>query len=73
MRLVQFELNDGQRRVGLVDGDQVREVQGVESVRELALAAIEAGSALADQVEQRGVGETHDYLQLLEELRILQA
>ncbi|PBP95892.1 FAH family protein [Pseudomonas congelans] len=71
MRLVQFELSDGQRRVGLVDGDQVREVQGVESVRELALAAIEAGSALAHQVEQRGVGETHDYSQLLEELRIL--
>ncbi len=44
MRLVQFELSNGQRRVGLVDGDQVREVQ---------------------------VGETHDYLQLLKDLRIL--
>ncbi|EPM83027.1 hypothetical protein A249_29508, partial [Pseudomonas syringae pv. actinidiae ICMP 18804] len=40
MRLVQFELSNRQRRVGLIDGDQVREVVGAESVRELALAAI---------------------------------
>ncbi|TFZ32639.1 FAH family protein, partial [Pseudomonas syringae] len=71
MRLGRFELWEGRGGVGLVDGDQVRGVQGVESVRVLALAAIEAGSALAHQVEQRGGGETHDYSQLLEELRIL--
>ncbi|NAT56907.1 FAH family protein, partial [Pseudomonas syringae pv. actinidiae] len=71
MRLVQFELSNGQRRVGLIDGDQVREMVGAESVRELALAAIEAGSDLARQVEQRGLGDTHDYPQLLKDLRIL--
>ena len=34
MRLVQFELNTGERRVGLVDGDLVREVLGAFSVRD---------------------------------------
>ncbi|MFP3541571.1 FAH family protein, partial [Pseudomonas sp. SIMBA_044] len=36
MRLVQFELNNGERRVGVVTADQVREVQGASSVRDLA-------------------------------------
>ena len=71
MRLVQFELNTGERRVGLVDGDLVHEVPGANSVRELALAAIEAGVSLAQQVDQHGLGLTHDYPALLAELRIL--
>lgn len=71
MRLVQFEVNNGERRVGVVDGAQVREVQGAASVRELALAAIEAGVSLAQQVESLGLGASHDYAELLAELRIL--
>ncbi|MCS3468395.1 hypothetical protein M2401_002122 [Pseudomonas sp. JUb42] len=71
MRLVQFELSNGQRRVGLVDGDRVHEVLGANSVRELALAAIDAGVSLARQVDGLGLGEHHDYAQLLEQLRIL--
>jgi hypothetical protein len=71
MRLVQFELSNGQRRVGVVDGEQVREVAGAASVRELALAAIEAGVSLVQQVERQGLGADHDYPQLLQELRIL--
>lgn len=71
MRLVQFELNTGERRVGLVDGDLVREVLGANSVRDLALAAIEAGVSLAQQVDQHGLGIAHDYPALLAELRIL--
>ena len=71
MRLVQFELNTGERRVGLVDGDLVREVLGAFSVRDLALAAIKAGVSLAQQVDQQGLGITHDYPALLAELRIL--
>ena len=58
MRLVQFELNNGERRVGLVDGGLVREVQDATSVRELALAAIEAGIGLAQLVDQQGLGMT---------------
>ncbi len=71
MNLVQFELNNGQRRVGLVDGDLIREVQGAQSVRELALSAIDAGIGLAQQVDKQGLGDSHDYAQLLQELRIL--
>ncbi|WP_213877415.1 AraD1 family protein [Pseudomonas sp. dw_358] len=71
MRLVQFELNTGERRVGLVDGDRVRAVQGAQSVRELALAAIEAGQSLAKQVDSLSLGAHHDYRQLLNERRVL--
>lgn len=71
MHLVQFELNNGQRRVGLVDGDRVHEVRGANSVRELALAAIAASHGLAQAVDGCGLGEQHDYPQLLEEARIL--
>jgi hypothetical protein len=71
MRLVQFELNNGERRVGLVEGDLVHEVQDATSTRELALAAIEGGRSLARQVDLQGLGKTHDYPALLAELRIL--
>ena len=39
MRLVQFELRNGERRVGVVQGSKLREVRTAGSVRELALAA----------------------------------
>jgi len=71
MRLVQFELHNGQRRVGVVDGTQLREVQGARSVRELALAAIEAGEGLAQHVDSLGLGASHDYAALLAELKVL--
>ncbi len=71
MHLVQFELNDSQRRVGLVDGDRVHEVRGADSVRELAMIAIAAGHGLAQAVDGCGLGEHHDYAQLLEQGRIL--
>ena len=57
MRLVQFELRNGERRVGVVDGTQLREVRTARSVRELALAAIEAGVGLAQQVDSLGLGD----------------
>ena len=71
MRLVQFELNNGQRRVGVVQDDLIREVTGCTSVREVALAAIDAGVSLAQQIEALGLGITHDYQALLAECRIL--
>lgn len=71
MRLVQIELSNGQRRVGVVDGDRVHEVLGADSVRELALAAIEAGVSLVEQVDSQGLGANHEYAQLLHDLRIL--
>ncbi|QRK86466.1 FAH family protein [Pseudomonas granadensis] len=71
MHLVQFELTNGERRVGVVDNGQVREVQGARSVRDLALAAIEARRTLEQHVQTLGFGADHDYPELLAELRIL--
>ena len=71
MRLVQFQTADGERRIGVVEDFQVREVAGVASVRELALLAIEQGTGLATQVERLGSGAAFDYRQLLDEQRIL--
>lgn len=71
MRLVQFELRNGERRVGVVDGTQLREVRTARSVRELALAAIEAGVGLAQQVDSLGLGDSYDYATLLAELKVL--
>ena len=71
MRLVQFELRNGERRVGVVEGRTVREVQSARSVRELALAAIEAGVGLAQQVNRLGLGDSYDYAALLADLKIL--
>ena len=71
MHLVQFELPNGERRVGVVDNGQVREVEDARSVRDLALAAIEAGGSLEQQVQSLGLGASHDYAQLLKDLRIL--
>ena len=71
MRLVQFQTADGERRIGVVEDFQVREVAGVASVRELAMIAIEQGTGLGVQVERLGFGAAFDYRQLLDEQRIL--
>jgi hypothetical protein len=48
--------------VGVVarEGETARQVKGVASVHELALAAIKAGRSLAAEVAARGLGETVD-------------
>jgi len=71
MRLIQFELTNGDRRVGLVDGDRAHEIRSATSVRELALAAIAAGQTLAQQVDSHGWEAHHDYRKILDEQRIL--
>lgn len=71
MRLVQFESSNGERRVGVVEGASLREVNTARSVREVALAAIEAGVGLAQQVNHLGLGASHDYAALLADLKIL--
>lgn len=71
MGLVQFELNNGERRVGVVDGDQVREVRAARTVRDLALAAIEAGVTLQQHIDHLGLAESHDYARLLAAQKIL--
>ncbi|OLY76778.1 FAH family protein [Pseudomonas sp. ATCC PTA-122608] len=71
MGLVQFELSNGERRVGVVEGGQVREVQSARTVRDLALAAIEAGVTLQQQIEHLGLAASHDYAELLADKRVL--
>ena len=71
MNLIQFELADGGRRVGLVKGEIVAEVAGATTVRDIALKAIESGHSLADQIQAAGVAREHDYASLLAELRVL--
>lgn len=71
MGLVQFESAAGQRRVGVVEGGRVHEVCSVQTMRELALAAIEAGVGLQQQIQHHGLGDSHNYASLLAELKIL--
>lgn len=71
MRLIQFETATGERHVGVVEGDYVLRVCGIDTTRELALQAIAAGLTLADHVQVVGLGERHDYQTLLAERRVL--
>jgi len=59
VRLVQLRI-DGKRLVGVSEGGLARPVAGTESVRELALAAIDAGRSLADEVASRSLGDPID-------------
>jgi len=72
MRLIQFETAQRERRVGVVgEAGTVTALQGVSTMRELALAAIAAGRSLAAQADALGAGQMFDYAQLLGELRVL--
>lgn len=73
MRLIQFLAPDGARRVGaiLADGDEPKLVEGVSSVRDLALAAYRGGLSLAQAVRSCEFGETVDYDLLIDEKRLL--
>lgn len=71
MRLIQFETAHGERRVGIVDGDAVRALDAVATMRELAQSAIAAGRTLEQQAAASAGTEQFDYQQLLAELRVL--
>ena len=72
MRLIQFETAQGQRHVGVVEGDQIHIVLGTENTRELALSAIRKGQGLVAEVLARGTQESPlSYRQLLEEGHVL--
>ncbi|KQQ49359.1 FAH family protein [Pseudomonas sp. Leaf127] len=66
MRLIQYQTATGERRVGLVEGEQVHTVLATSSTRELALAAISAGHGLQDEVLKRGSEAGPLYRELLE-------
>jgi hypothetical protein len=72
MRLIQFEVNGGGRRVAAVEGSEnARVINGATTVRELALAAIASARTLAAQIESMGWGPHCSYPQLLREQRVL--
>ena len=71
MRLIQFETAQGQRQVGVVEGDAIQTVRGVRSTRELALAALRGGRGLVEEVLARGCDSGPSYRELLEAGRVL--
>lgn len=74
MRLIQFIDVSGQRRVGTLEdgGQQINAIQGVATTHALAMAAIEAGHPLAEEITRRGTTPIEEsYTSLLAELRIL--
>ncbi len=72
MRLIQFEDDTGQRRVGVVEGDVIHVVNTTSSTRTLALAAIAKGISLTQAVLDHGTTPAREsYPQLLDSGRIL--
>ena len=72
MRLIQFEDSTGQRRVGVVEGDSIQQVNGISSTRALALAAIANGRSLLQEVKAMGTTlGPEGYTGLLESGRVL--
>lgn len=60
LRLLQHRGADGARSVILAEGDDAHVLQGVSSVRELALRAIAAGRSLADEARACGTAASID-------------
>ncbi|WP_339489954.1 AraD1 family protein [Pseudomonas sp. EL_65y_Pfl2_R95] len=71
MRLIQFETQQGQRQVGVVNGERIDVVRGTRSTRELALTAIRNQRNLQAQVEAQGVDAGPLYRELLDAKRVL--
>jgi len=61
VRLVQIGSGSSETRVGVVDGDTLRLLGGVDSVYELALAALAEEKPLREFIERQISGETVDY------------
>lgn len=72
MRLVQFRSVSGDRAVAATGKDgQTRLVNGIETTRDLALAAITAGRGLEAEVAHRGLGAPVDLVDLATDGRLL--
>jgi hypothetical protein len=73
MRLVQYMMVDGSRRVGRVsdDGNHLHPLENTGSVLELAEAAIAEGASIASLVERRTGTASVDYDALLRDGRVL--
>ncbi|MCQ4311616.1 FAH family protein [Pseudomonas stutzeri] len=71
MRLIQFENRQGQRQVGVVNGERIEVLSDVHSTRALALAAIRARRSLAAQIENQARESGPLYCDLLDDGRVL--
>jgi hypothetical protein len=71
MRLIQFENENGLRKVGVINGDRVEALRNVGSTRELALAAIRNKRSLVEEIDafERDSGPV--YRELLDAGRVL--
>jgi hypothetical protein len=57
MRLVQFELGNGERRVGVVEGSALREVRTPAACANSRWPPSKRGVGLAQQVDSLGLGD----------------
>ena len=71
MNLVQLTNANGKRQVAARVGDEFRQVKRTRSVLELAHAAIEAKTGIAEIVENRGLGKKLDVATAYAEGRLL--
>ncbi|KZB67214.1 AraD1 family protein [Thalassospira sp. MCCC 1A02491] len=71
MRLVQFIAENGKRRVGVVDGDTIAPLAGVETVRELAAIAINGDMSMIEAAECRLDEARESYDAIIESGRLL--
>jgi hypothetical protein len=71
MRLIQFETDTRTRAIGVVFGEEIRELNTFSSTRELALDAIRSGRLIAERVTELGTGKAYSYQALLDARRVL--
>lgn len=70
MRLVQLQTQDGARAVALVEAHHLHLLDGVASVQELALEAIQQRKTLAQRAEARASSRREEYEQVAGERRL---
>lgn len=71
MRLIQFENEQGQRHVGVVNGERIDIVRDARSTRELALTAIRNQRNLQAQIDVQGLDVGPLYREVLDAGRVL--
>ncbi|MRV74371.1 FAH family protein [Duganella sp. FT92W] len=71
MLLVQFKKENGERRVGLLEQDTIRELEGVATTYALAQEAIRSKTSLAQLAQSKAGAQTHAYADVLAGGRLL--
>ena len=71
MLLVQFKKENGERRVGLLEQDTIRELEGVTTTYALAQEAIRGKTGLAQLAQSKAGAQTHAYADVLASGRLL--